>query len=58
MEEDWTATALNGDDILHIPEIGIEIPVPELYEGVDFTVSVDDIAQGGATPSGEDTATA
>jgi Uma2 family endonuclease len=34
--EPWTATALTGDDILRMPEIGIEIPVGELYEGVDF----------------------
>lgn len=33
---DWTATALTVDDTLRMPEIGIEIPVAELYEGVDL----------------------
>ena len=32
----WTATALTEGDILRMPEIGIEIPVVELYEGVDL----------------------
>jgi Uma2 family endonuclease len=36
-EEDWTARALTSDDILRLPEIGIEIPVAELYEDVDFS---------------------
>jgi hypothetical protein len=31
-EDEWTATA----DTLRMPEIGIEIPVGELYEGVDL----------------------
>ncbi len=34
---DWTATALSSDEILRMPEIGIELPVTELYEGVDLT---------------------
>jgi hypothetical protein len=29
-------TALTGDDILGLPEIGIEIPVNELYEDITF----------------------
>jgi len=36
-DEAWTATALTGDETLDLPEIGIEIPVAELYEDVDFT---------------------
>ena len=32
----WTATALTGEDVLHMPEIGIEVPVAEFYEGVDL----------------------
>jgi Uma2 family endonuclease len=32
----WIATALTQDDILRIPEVGMEIPVAELYEGVTF----------------------
>jgi Uma2 family endonuclease len=35
-DDDWTATALAADDILRMPEIGIEVPVAELYEGVDL----------------------
>jgi len=34
--EKWTVTTLIADDILPWPEIGIEIPAIELYEGVDF----------------------
>jgi len=33
---DWTATALTADDTLAMPEIGIEIPLAEFYEDVDF----------------------
>jgi hypothetical protein len=32
----WSEQTLTGDDTLGLPEIGIEIPVPELYEDVDF----------------------
>ncbi len=32
----WAATTLTGDDTLRMPEIGIELPVAELYEGVDL----------------------
>jgi Uma2 family endonuclease len=35
-DEPWRATALTGDDTLRMPEIGIEIPVSEFYEDVDF----------------------
>jgi Uma2 family endonuclease len=36
-DEDWTARALISEDILRLLEIGIEIPVAELYEDVDFS---------------------
>jgi len=36
-DEDWTATALTVEEILHMPEIGIEIPIAELYEDVDLS---------------------
>jgi Uma2 family endonuclease len=36
-EEAWTATALKDGDILRMPEIGIELPVAELYAGVEFS---------------------
>ena len=43
-DEDWTARALTSEDILRLPEIGIEIPVAELYEDVD-------LSEAAATPS-------
>ena len=33
----WTATALTLADVLALPEIGVEIPVAELYEDVAFS---------------------
>jgi Uma2 family endonuclease len=35
-DQKWTATTLMVEDTMLLPEIGIEIPVAELYEGVDF----------------------
>jgi Uma2 family endonuclease len=35
-EDDWTATALASGDLSWMPEIGVEVPVTELYEGVDL----------------------
>jgi Uma2 family endonuclease len=35
----WTVTSATADDLLPLPEIGIEVPVAELYEGVDFRSS-------------------
>ena len=32
----WTTTALTGDEVLSMPEIGIDVPVSELYEGTDL----------------------
>jgi Uma2 family endonuclease len=32
----WQTTVLTNDDTLRMPEIGIEIPVAEIYEGIDF----------------------
>jgi Uma2 family endonuclease len=34
--DDWSAAALTLDDTLHLPEIGIEVPVAEFYEDVEF----------------------
>lgn len=34
----WTATALIDGEVLRMPEIGIEIPVAEFYEGTDLSV--------------------
>jgi hypothetical protein len=36
-DDDWTAAALTIQDTLSLPEIGIEIPVAEFYEDMDFT---------------------
>jgi Uma2 family endonuclease len=35
-DEVWKTTVLTADDTLRMPEIGIEIPVAEIYEGIDF----------------------
>jgi len=35
----WTVASAMAGDRLPLPEIGIEIPVDELYEGVDFSAS-------------------
>jgi Uma2 family endonuclease len=32
----WQTTVLTGEDTLRMPEIGIEIPVAEIYEGITF----------------------
>jgi hypothetical protein len=43
-DADWTATALTAGETLHMPEIGAEIPVDELYEGLDVQAAMDDTA--------------
>jgi Uma2 family endonuclease len=35
-DEAWRATVLTHEDILHMPEIGIELPVGEVYEDMTF----------------------
>ncbi len=35
-DEIWRTTVLTADDTLDMPEIGIKIPVGEIYEDVDF----------------------
>jgi len=35
-DETLRLATLTGDDILRVPEIGIEIPVTEFYEDIDF----------------------
>lgn len=34
--EVWRVAALTNDDTLHMPEIGIEIPVADFYDGMAF----------------------
>ena len=35
-DEPWTATPLSIDDMLTMPEIGIEIPVSDIFDGISF----------------------
>jgi Uma2 family endonuclease len=35
-KDPWTATALTGDDVLSMPEIGVDVPVSEFYEATDL----------------------
>ena len=35
--EDWVGHILTDDAVLHMPEIGIEIPLQDLYEGVELS---------------------
>jgi Uma2 family endonuclease len=41
--DDWVGHVLTDTDVLKMPEIGIELPLAELYEGVDLS-SVRDAA--------------
>jgi hypothetical protein len=34
--DDWVGHLLNPASVLRMPEIGIELALAELYEGVDF----------------------
>lgn len=43
-DADWLAVPLTAEETLHVPEIGIEIPVVELYEDVEFP-SAEDAAE-------------
>jgi Uma2 family endonuclease len=36
---DWVGHLLRPDSTLHMPEIGIDLPLAELYDGVDFAVA-------------------
>ena len=35
--DDWVGHILAADAILHMPEIGIEVPLAEFYEGLDLS---------------------
>jgi Uma2 family endonuclease len=40
--EDWVSDPLHGDDaVLRMPEIGVEIPLPELYIDVELESAAD-----------------
>ena len=34
--DDWVGHVISGDAVVSMPEIGIELPLAELYEGVEF----------------------
>ena len=36
-DEAWRVTALTNGDVLRMPEIGIEVPVAEFYDELEFT---------------------
>lgn len=36
-DDTWMTTVLTKDDTLRMPEIGIEIPVAEIYEDIEFS---------------------
>jgi Uma2 family endonuclease len=46
--ETWTHEILVGDSVLSLPEIGVELPLAELYEGIVFEAEqeADPAAQG------------
>jgi Uma2 family endonuclease len=46
-EELWTAIALTEGDTLEMPEIGVEIPLAELYTGIEFPASPDNSSPAG-----------
>jgi Uma2 family endonuclease len=46
--ETWTAFAITEEDTLHMPEIGIEVPLAELYDSLDFAAAPDDQNAGRA----------
>jgi len=41
---EWLGRVIAGDGVLGMPEIGAEIPLAELYEGVDFPTGETDAA--------------
>jgi Uma2 family endonuclease len=51
-DHDWTARALTIEDVLQLPDIGVEIPVAELYENVEFTDAAAAGAGGAGPPGG------
>jgi Uma2 family endonuclease len=39
--DDWVGHVLKEDAVLRMPEIGIDVPLAEIYEGIDFTEVAD-----------------
>jgi Uma2 family endonuclease len=48
VDDDWVGHLLAADSILKMPEIGIEVPLAELYDGVDLTTPGDITEQASA----------
>jgi Uma2 family endonuclease len=40
-DDDWTAAALTTEDTLAMPEIGVEVPVADFYQGVEFALAAE-----------------
>jgi Uma2 family endonuclease len=47
--DDWVGHVFVGDAILSMPEIGIEVPLPELYEGLVFDHETAEDGEVGST---------
>lgn len=45
IEGDWVGHLLGADAVLRMPEIGIEVPLAEFYEGVTFAAEAGEPAQ-------------
>jgi Uma2 family endonuclease len=41
--DDWVGRVVSGAAVLAMPEIGVELPLAELYEGVTFPEPADDV---------------
>jgi Uma2 family endonuclease len=39
VENDWIGRLLSAENLIRMPEIGIEVPMGDFYEGVDFAQS-------------------
>lgn len=50
--DNWTASTLTEDDVLQMEEIGVEVPVAELYQDVELPVTDGQ----NSTPRGDDAA--
>ncbi len=37
VDGDWIGHLLTADSVIRMPEIGIEVPLAEFYDGIDFT---------------------
>jgi hypothetical protein len=39
---EWVGRILNADSVLHMPEIGIDLPLADLYAGIDLSAPAPD----------------